>query len=998
MMNEKINELRSVSRWSDLVYIMKYLNVPKTKIASRLQVNSMHLQYLMSNRNKENVEWLEKGKHVVIEIIEDSIACKGIVTKLLNDASKKYYDKIVEITVSPPAPRFVYDLHVPNTNNYVVGMGMFCHNTVICCRLLQDYYHDGKRFLIVCPPGVVDQWIEHVERMFGMKFTGGSKIVSEGILQTGGFSDMDWRGFDVAIIDESHHFRNDARNRFKTFMTSFKTVNPDADIMLITATPVNNDVVDLVAQVRIIENPGKFRIHVGTDFDEFKILARKFDYARRGGKKIPDEMYDELQSIGSRIQRKLIVRTTSRELRDADETFAINGREANFQEIIPEQILYTLTGQVYQGIFDALFPELLDVLILPHSGILSGIIADDDDDDEENGGAGGFQIIGLYKRLESSIHSFSLSLNYLHRREGKLATMLAKPSVDNRIMHIRRLSEKVQSDSGKNRDAMNAMIEELAAEKRAFKKEWDESAPLDLQGVLSSSHSVNQSRKIDTTSVASILKSIAIDMRSIESFQKRIDSLRDGNDPFIMHDDKIDALHSCIDSFPGDDKILVFTQFKDTAKYIERVLRARGTTSMVIVHGGMAIDEKEDARASFCPSYSPRVMLDRARSRHGGQLPAPKRIMIATDSMSQSVNLQETRRVINYDLPWNPMIIYQRNGRARRVDNPNPVDIYNFIPDDKIDESLKLVKTLEGKLEMIARVIGLPSRVLSDHDDDGNAGETIMEMFKERMSLIRSTIDLAPGVESAGKDAITKFLRAVAKSHGWTREDVTVLPSAKIPFTITAGAYPVIAMFYTLWTSRKDARDRLHHGVLIVNPVDATIASPRSFDHPTAIPDVPGRLTREEIASFLKSADHHAAGIVHDASRSLRETKDSARAHVQAHKEKNKVVAALQRGWLFASILSDSPEDKSIKGKARKVVRDMATKELVTNDLLESINAFSKQWVRGKKKNLTGDALKSFYADLDDIASRMKDAATSVQARSIEITIDGLVSFRAFSG
>src|SRR5271157_274504 len=869
--------------------------------------------------------------------------------------------------------------------------------TVVGCRLLQDYYHDNKKFLVVSPPGTTrDQWIETIEGMFGISLANGSKVISEGILQTGSFSAMDWRGFDVAVIDESQNFRNDETKRFKAFMTSFKSVNPDADIILVSATPMMNDIDDLVAQIRIIENPGKFRINVGKDFDTFKIMAQKVDALRRSKSDIPLEVDEEMRDIGSRVQRKIIVRTTQREMRESGETFDINGAPANFQEVVPEQVIYSLSGPVYDGIFAALFPELLGVLTFPHAGLLSAVI--DIEDEEDEGMATGFQITGLYKRFESSIHSFAISLKKLREREGKLATLLENPAFDARVMQARRLAEKITSMQGetgeKERKKREELISQLAGLKRGIHNDWISATPSNEQSIKRLASTVSRSRAIDGERVVDILLAILGDVRSIIAFEYRIDQLRDPSDRVAMHDDKMDALVDLLNQHPGD-KILIFTQFKDTATYIGHAVERTGIGPLAIVHGQLRPNEKEDARVAFCPKYSPKKVVERVKKRRNGKMPPPVRVLIATDSMSQSVNLQEARRVINYDLPWNPMTMYQRNGRARRVDNPNPVDAYNFVPDEQIDEALGLIDILKGKIDIIAKVIGLPVKLLSKDDEHGDDIESAKAVFKERLDRLRSSTGWAMDVDRVESDDVSTFLRSVVAARGWSRSDARELKiDDKIAYTIVAGPPGAAIAFYTVLVERAGGvKERLNHGTSIIDVATGQSILPGTFKHAPSIDAAPRPLTPLELETMKSIVTSGVETIAGDATRAARETKATASARVQSQREKNKLVSAIKRGPLFAKSLRETGDDKRVKADARKVLIALQRKELATNDLLPDIRAFSSKWLPDTRA-LTGDVLKAFYADLDDIATRAKDAGESIAGKKIHVAIDGIAVFR----
>jgi superfamily II DNA/RNA helicase len=551
--------------------------------------------------------------------------------------------------------------------------------------------------------------------------------------------------------------------------------------------------------------------------------------------------------------------------------------------------------------------------------------------------------------------------------------------------------------SEKERDKREALQAQLAALKRGMQNDWIAAVPASARAIKRLAGTVSRSRDIDGERVVDILLAILDDVNAITSFEQRIDQLRDPSDRMAMHDDKMDALVALLKQHPGD-KFLIFTQFKDTAAYIEHALRREGIGPLVSVHGQMRANDKEDAMTAFCPKYAPKDVIDRVKKRHGGNIPRSIRIMVATDAMSQSVNLQEARRVINYDLPWNPMIMYQRNGRARRVDNPNPVNAYNFVPDAQIDEALGLIDLLKGKLDIIAKVIGLSTKLLSKDDDPGDDPVVLKEAFKERLARIRSSAGWAIDVERAETDEVSAFLRSVVAARGWRREDARELPrvDGKVPYTIAKGPPGIAIAFCTVSVEKADgARDRLHHATILVDVSSGTPAKPGTFHPPPSIDTVPRPLSTGELAAIKGIVESGAASIASSAAASLRETKQTAAARVQAQREKNKLTTILRRGSLFSkTVTRETQEDKEIKAKARKAVIALQRKELATNDLLPDVRAFSSKWLDDKRA-LAGDVLISFYADLDDIANRVKDAGESIAGKKIVASIDGIAIFRS---
>ena len=141
-----------------------------------------------------------------------------------------------------------------------------------------------------------------------------------------------------------------------------------------------------------------------------------------------------------------------------------------------------------------------------------------------------------------------------------------------------------------------------------------------------------------------------------------------------------------IDEILSDDrnqKIIIFTEFVATQKYLQKLLENRGFT-VSILNGSMSIDERNEALREFKTETN---------------------IFISTDAGGEDLNLQFSNIIINYDLPWNPMKIEQRCGRADRIGQQRDVHIYNFIVGDTVENRVREV--LEEKLSVIFKELGV---------------------------------------------------------------------------------------------------------------------------------------------------------------------------------------------------------------------------------------------------------------------------------------------------
>lgn len=155
---------------------------------------------------------------------------------------------------------------------------------------------------------------------------------------------------------------------------------------------------------------------------------------------------------------------------------------------------------------------------------------------------------------------------------------------------------------------------------------------------------------------------------------------------FQHHDVKVDALFDTIDALQSEDpaqKIILFTEFVGTQVYLKELLESRGY-SVSVLNGSMDIEERNDALKEFKTTTS---------------------IFISTDAGGEGLNLQFANIIINYDLPWNPMKIEQRCGRADRIGQQRDVHIYNMIIGDTVESRVREV--LEEKLSVIMKELGV---------------------------------------------------------------------------------------------------------------------------------------------------------------------------------------------------------------------------------------------------------------------------------------------------
>lgn len=185
--------------------------------------------------------------------------------------------------------------------------------------------------------------------------------------------------------------------------------------------------------------------------------------------------------------------------------------------------------------------------------------------------------------------------------------------------------------------------------------------------------------------VEEALEAISLDMElEIEELQMIIAVAKQAQ--FQNQDAKVEPLLDSIDAIMSEDKtqkIIIFTEFVATQQYLQELLVNRGF-SVTTLNGSMDIEERNEAMLEFKNNTS---------------------IFISTDAGGEGLNLQFANIIINYDLPWNPMKIEQRCGRADRIGQQRDVHIYNFIVSDTVENRVREV--LEEKLSIILKEMGV---------------------------------------------------------------------------------------------------------------------------------------------------------------------------------------------------------------------------------------------------------------------------------------------------
>jgi superfamily II DNA/RNA helicase len=216
----------------------------------------------------------------------------------------------------------------------------------------------------------------------------------------------------------------------------------------------------------------------------------------------------------------------------------------------------------------------------------------------------------------------------------------------------------------------------------------------------------------------------------------------------INYDPKLDSFTEKIkeQKVLQKNKLIIFTESKETAEYLSENLKTRLNDKVLIYHGGSSEKELKTVISNFD-----------AKARN------PKdnyRIIVTTEVLSEGINLHRSNVVINYDIPWNPTRMIQRVGRINRVDTPfNKIYTYNFFPTEEANDIIKLKEAAIAKINYFIEMLGNDAKLLTD-------GEEIksFELFNKLTSK-----EFIIGDED-GEESELKYLRVIEDIRDNDRE------------------------------------------------------------------------------------------------------------------------------------------------------------------------------------------------------------------------------------
>ena len=678
--------------WNDAEKLKDVTEDVVKMIASVYQENSPELIYFMTLYNIFS-EFLEDVSEDVLPNEATGFKETAVWNKLYN------FQKDAAVAIIHKLEQF---------NGCILADSVGLGKTFTALAVIKYYEGRNKDVLVLCPKKLSENWMAYRGNQKNNPLTEDRLRYDvayhtdlsrdDGKIATGlSINSINWGNYDLVVIDESHNFRNgngtnskggEKENRYMRLMSRIIKPNKKTKVLMLSATPVNNRFYDLRNQLALAycDNPDEFNNKLATrsDIDE---IFRQAQRIYNAWCKLP-EKERTTQNLLSRLDfdffEVLDSVTIARSRRQIQTYYDMKEigvfPERNKLISLRPKLTDLADGINYHEIFE-LLQNLKLTIYTPLNFVLKSALpnylGDRDTEKFRKGRELGIQrimAINLLKRMESSVHSFMMTVEEI-------------------CGYLKQTSLTIEN-----------------FEKNKLGEITVEANPLALDGDDQNTDffTVGKKTSFDLRDMDYISWKNDIDS-DIKTFAKLVDLVKVVTPEY---DFKLNELKRIIRekvAHPineGNRKVLVFTAFSDTAEYLyanlSESLKNELGVNVALVTGD--INGRTNI-PNFKPDINHVLSAFSPRSKDRDVLyPNDKEdidILIATDCISEGQNLQDCDYCVNYDIHWNPVRIVQRFGRIDRIGSKNKViQLVNFWPDLDLDEYINLKERVETRMRI----------------------------------------------------------------------------------------------------------------------------------------------------------------------------------------------------------------------------------------------------------------------------------------------------------
>jgi hypothetical protein len=720
-------------------------NLTRAGVTHNLELNLGRFDEDVAHQAHEWFErlWEEAVPFNLLELLEEVFADWTPFQIFLRTLYQLYGGEVEELAVEDQGlPLTNFQKHgaaramrlIRDTGGAIVADEVGLGKTFIAGEIMKAYVDNRHRCLLICPAQLRDttwkkfrtsHWLMDVECLSYEELAIDRQIA---VANPDLFQDKlqrPLREYQLVIVDEAHNYRNpDTATRARVLQKLLW--GQRRDVLLLTATPVNNSLWDLYHLIRYYMRQDAFLANQGilSIKERFEQAAREDPHSLS-----PDMLYPVIDATTVKRTRQFVKKHYSGDmikLPDGTETVIV------FPEPRAITVRYELPDPL-PALFDQL-EEALDpngaaaVLTFARYATDNYLRPSEMDEESEDAQARiaatvGLLRSGLLKRFESSAYAFGKTLSKLIREHELFLEALDRGHV-----------------------VTTQLLHELAA--------TDDEA---IDELLETS---GDTRPAGDFKVTALRRDVENDLTILRELKESLEAITPEVDPklaAIVEALKAIAREAEEEAIDDEDarqkrKVIVFSFFADTVGYLRQELQkainrdpelAAYRGRIVAVAGSSDVEPEDVGRQHAVTGFAPISMeATDADDRFD--------ILIATDVLAEGVNLQQARHIINYDVPWNPMRLVQRHGRIDRIGSlHNRVFLRTIFPAKRLDQLLELEARIMRKIAMAAASVGVVGPVEGSAVSERVFTETREEI--ERLLAEDPTLFERGGTVSAGQ-------------------------------------------------------------------------------------------------------------------------------------------------------------------------------------------------------------------------------------------------------
>jgi hypothetical protein len=597
-----------------------------------------------------------------------------------------------------------------------VGLG----KTFEALAVIQYFERLNYRVLVLCPKNLSSNWTiyqtakNHELSPFQKDSFKYNVLYHTDLGRESGKSQADgidlenfkWGNYDLVVIDESHNFRGNPVeklkedgtkkwNRAKWLMEKIIKEGLNTKVLLLSATPVNNDLRDLRNQILLItkgENTALFeKTNIRNISSTLEIAQKRFS-AWADKKKNPNRSVKQLLELLDSSFFTLLDELTIARSRNHIKTFYNLDAIGKFPERLKPISIYSEVDTLNRfETFDSLNHKISEYKLTVFNP--SAYVKDEKRAKYEEMGANrefgfkqstrehfliGMMKVNFLKRLESSIESFEISM-------------------DRTIRKIDQLINKIEKFQHSNQKSEELTLFDLQPDE----SERDESQEEDEQW------QVGKKLRYDLADLKldEWLKDLKRDRSALITLFNFASAITPDRDAKLLQLKHLigEKVRNPINA--GNKKVIVFTAFSDTAEYIYDNLKDWAKEKLGLE---IALVTGTHTRTTFGKNDFGNILTNFSPiSKHRDRKPLMDKtkeidILIATDAISEGQNLQDCDYLVNYDIHWNPVRIIQRFGRIDRLGSKNEkIQLVNFWATKDLDNYINLKNRVEARMALV---------------------------------------------------------------------------------------------------------------------------------------------------------------------------------------------------------------------------------------------------------------------------------------------------------